>query len=56
MFVNQGFGVLWCSGGSRPDVWGASPIGGRQKGIHLLKYQILSATIVGYHTKVFVLW
>ena len=33
------------SGGSRPSVWG-----GRQKGLHLLKYQRLSATIVVCHT------
>jgi len=32
--------------------WGGSPIGVRQKGLHLLKYQRLSATVVGYHTKV----
>jgi len=31
---------------------GGSQIGGSQKGLHLLKYQRLSATIVGYHTKV----
>jgi len=31
--------------------WGDSQIGGRPKGIHLFKYQNLSAKIVGYHTK-----
>jgi len=40
------------SGGSRPGVWGGSQIGGRQEGLHLLKYQSLSATIVGCNTKV----
>jgi len=30
---------------------GGSQIGGRQEGLHLLKYQNLSATIVGCHTK-----
>ena len=38
------------SGGSRPGVWGGgSQIGGRQKGLHLLKYQRLSSTIVVCH-------
>jgi len=40
------------SAGSRPSVWGGSQIGRGQKGLHLLKYQRLSATVVGYHTKV----
>ena len=31
---------------------GDSQIGGRQEGLHLLKYQSVSATIVGCHTKV----
>ena len=31
---------------------GGSQIGERQGGLHLLKYQRLSATIVGCHTKV----
>jgi len=30
---------------------GASQMGGPQNGFHLLKYQRLSATVVGYHTK-----
>jgi len=39
--------------GSRPGVWGwVSQIGGRRKGLHLLKYQMLSATIVACHSKV----
>ena len=32
-----------------------SQIGGCQKGLHLLKYQRLSATIVGYHINLFLL-
>jgi len=34
------------SGGSKPGVWGGSQILGRQKCLHLLKYQRLSATKV----------
>ena len=34
------------------DAHGGSQIGGRQKGLHLLKYERLSATIVVCHTKV----
>jgi len=40
------------SGGSRPGVWGVQSNWGRQEGLHLLKYQSLSATIVGCNTKV----
>ena len=39
------------SGGSRAGVWGGSQIGGRQKCLHLLKYQRLSATIVVCYAK-----
>jgi len=38
-----------CRSGS---VWGGSQSWGRQKGIHLLEYQRLSAKIFGCHTEV----
>jgi len=47
--------MLENSVGSRPGIWVGSRIGGRQKGqkgIHLFKYQRLSAIIVGCHTNV----
>jgi len=40
------------SGGSRTGVWWGSQIEGNQEGLHLLKYQRFSTTIVGCHTKV----
>ena len=44
--------VIAASGDFRPGVWGGRPIRGRQEGLYLLKYQRLSATIVGCYTKV----
>jgi len=41
-----------CTVADSDQAFGGSQIGGRQEGLHLLKYQSLSATIVGCNTEV----